>query len=128
MADNFDPNKQSAGFGDTIAKITHAIGVDKVAEGVARAMGREDCGCNRRRETLNRLFPYSNTPAPIPTPIDDSHYNYQGSRSFRVLTPLVIPNEQNSYTPGQIISIDTTNVLYPSLKALLENKTLEYIV
>lgn len=51
-------NEESKGLGDTIAKITHATGLDVVAEKVAKAMGQEDCGCNRRREKLNELFPY----------------------------------------------------------------------
>ena len=51
-------NEESKGLGDTIAKITHATGLDVVAEKVAKVMGKEDCGCNRRREKLNELFPY----------------------------------------------------------------------
>ena len=51
-------NEESKGLGDTIAKITHATGLDVVAEKVAHAMGKEDCGCNRRREKLNELLPY----------------------------------------------------------------------
>ena len=50
--------ENSKGLGDTIAKITHATGLDIVADKVAKAMGQEDCGCNRRREKLNELFPY----------------------------------------------------------------------
>lgn len=50
--------EESKGLGDTIAKITHATGLDIVADKVAKAMGQEDCGCNRRREKLNELFPY----------------------------------------------------------------------
>lgn len=50
--------ENSKGLGDTIAKITHATGLDVVAESVAKALGKEDCGCNRRREKLNELFPY----------------------------------------------------------------------
>ena len=51
-------NEESKGLGDTVAKITHATGLDIVAEKVAKAMGKEDCGCNKRREKLNELFPY----------------------------------------------------------------------
>lgn len=51
-------NQESKGLGDTIAKVTHAVGLDKVAESVAKAVGKEDCGCNKRREMLNDLFPY----------------------------------------------------------------------
>lgn len=52
-------NQESKGLGDTIAKVTHAVGLDRVAETVAKAVGKEDCGCNKRREMLNDLFPYT---------------------------------------------------------------------
>lgn len=51
-------SEESKGLGDTIAKITHATGLDVVAEKVAHALGKEDCGCKRRQEKLNELFPY----------------------------------------------------------------------
>ena len=51
-------NEESKGLGDTIAKVTHAFKLDVLAEKVAHAMGEVDCGCNRRREKLNELFPY----------------------------------------------------------------------
>ncbi len=54
----FDPKQKSEGLGDTIAKITNALGIDKVAEGVAKLAGKEDCGCNRRRKKLNELVSY----------------------------------------------------------------------
>jgi hypothetical protein len=50
--------EESKGLGDTVAKITHALGIDKVAEKVAEAVGAEDCGCKRRQEKLNELVPY----------------------------------------------------------------------
>ena len=53
-------SEESTGLGDTIAKVTHAVGLDKVAESVAKADGKDDCGCNKRREKLNELFPYKN--------------------------------------------------------------------
>jgi hypothetical protein len=51
--------EKSAGLGDTVAKITNTLGIDKVAESVAKAVGKEDCGCSKRREKLNELFPYN---------------------------------------------------------------------
>ena len=51
-------NKESKGLGDTIAKSTHFVGLDKLAERIANALGYEDCGCTRRKTTLNKLFPY----------------------------------------------------------------------
>ncbi len=52
-------NKKSKGLGDTIAKITKATGIKKVVDTVAKATGK-DCGCGKRQENLNRLFPYNN--------------------------------------------------------------------
>jgi hypothetical protein len=47
---------KSKGLGDTIAKITKATGIEKVVKAVAG----EDCGCEERKETLNKLFKYKN--------------------------------------------------------------------
>ena len=44
---------KSKGLGDTIAKITKATGIDKVAKAV---LG-DDCGCEERRKQLNQMFP-----------------------------------------------------------------------
>ena len=50
---------KSKGLGDTIAKITKATGIKKVVDKVSKATGK-DCGCGKRQNTLNRLFPYNN--------------------------------------------------------------------
>ena len=52
-------NQESKGLGDTIAKITNAVGLDRVAESIAKAVGKEDCGCNKRKQRLNDMFPYN---------------------------------------------------------------------
>ena len=49
---------KSKGLGDTIDKITTATGIKKVAEAVSKATG-SDCGCGKRRDALNRAFPYN---------------------------------------------------------------------
>ena len=46
---------KSKGLGDTIEKITKATGIDKVAKAV---LG-DDCGCEERKEKLNKMFPYA---------------------------------------------------------------------
>ena len=50
---------KSKGLGDSIEKITKATGIKKVVDKVAKATGK-DCGCNKRKDTLNRLYPYNN--------------------------------------------------------------------
>jgi hypothetical protein len=46
------------GLGDTIEMITVATGVKKLVKKATEIMGVEDCGCNKRKETLNNIFPY----------------------------------------------------------------------
>jgi predicted DNA-binding protein YlxM (UPF0122 family) len=46
--------KQAEGLGDSIEQILEVTGVAKLAKWV---MG-EDCGCDERKEKLNKLFPY----------------------------------------------------------------------
>ncbi len=53
-------NKPSEGLGDTIAKITELLRIDELAQKIAESLGQEDCGCERRKEKLNELFPYKN--------------------------------------------------------------------
>ena len=48
---------KSKGLGDTVEKITTATGIKKVVETVSKATGK-DCGCSRRKDALNRIFPY----------------------------------------------------------------------
>lgn len=47
---------KSKGLGDTLEKVFKKTGIDKVAKWV---LG-EDCGCDKRRDKLNKLFPYKN--------------------------------------------------------------------
>jgi len=44
----------SKGFGDTVAKFTEATGIDKAVKFIAG----NDCNCDKRKEILNKLFPY----------------------------------------------------------------------
>ncbi len=45
----------STGLGDTVEKVLQATGIDKLVKFVAG----EDCGCEERKEKLNKLFPYA---------------------------------------------------------------------
>tara|TARA_Y100000592_G_scaffold68765_1_gene106867 strand:+ start:1080 stop:1244 length:165 start_codon:yes stop_codon:yes gene_type:complete len=49
---------KSKGLGDSIEKITKATGIKKIVNTVSKVTGK-DCGCGKRKETLNRLFPYN---------------------------------------------------------------------
>ena len=45
---------ESKGLGDTIEKITTATGIKKIVHKIAG----NNCGCNKRKNTLNKVFPY----------------------------------------------------------------------
>ena len=60
-------DNQSEGLGDTIEKITEATGIKKAVKFIAG----EDCGCDKRKEKLNQLFPYKK-----PECLTEYEYNY----------------------------------------------------
>ena len=49
---------KSRGLGDSIEKITEATGIKNV---VNRVTGNKDCGCDKRKEYLNKIVPYKLT-------------------------------------------------------------------
>ena len=51
-------NQPSRGLGDSIEKFTKATGIKKIVNKVSQALGQEDCGCDKRRDSLNRVFPF----------------------------------------------------------------------
>jgi hypothetical protein len=50
---------RSKGLGDSIEKLTRVTGIKSLAEIAARAVGKSDCGCNKRKNWLNKQFPYN---------------------------------------------------------------------
>lgn len=44
---------ESKGLGDTVEKITKFTGIKKVVDRIT-----DDCGCSKRKEKLNKAFPY----------------------------------------------------------------------
>jgi len=46
---------KSKGLGDSVEKVLKATGIDKVAK---KVLG-DDCGCEERKQKLNKMFPYS---------------------------------------------------------------------
>ena len=51
--------EKSKGLGDTIEKITKATGIKKVVDTVSK-ITKKPCNCGKRKDNLNRLFPYNN--------------------------------------------------------------------
>ena len=60
MNNNRNHNGFSRGLGDSIARFTRSTGISNLAQMGARALGKKDCGCNKRKEKLNKMFPYKN--------------------------------------------------------------------
>tara|TARA_Y100000748_G_scaffold302062_1_gene303505 strand:- start:3212 stop:3388 length:177 start_codon:yes stop_codon:yes gene_type:complete len=50
---------ESKGLGDTIHKFTTATGIKKVVDVISEKVDKP-CGCNERRNALNKMFPYGN--------------------------------------------------------------------
>ena len=48
---------KSKGLGDTVQKVTKATGLKKATDFIFDKLGM-DCGCDKRKEKLNKLFPY----------------------------------------------------------------------
>jgi hypothetical protein len=44
---------KSKGLGDSIEKFTKATGIKKIVDNIPG-----DCGCSKRKEKLNKAFPY----------------------------------------------------------------------
>lgn len=57
----------SQGLGDSIEKITEATGIKAAVKFVAG----EDCGCDKRKEALNKIFSYNK-----PECLTEDEYNY----------------------------------------------------
>ena len=51
-------NMKSRGLGDSIHKFTKATGIKSVVDRVSKGLNIP-CGCEARREALNRMVPYN---------------------------------------------------------------------
>lgn len=45
--------RKHKGIGDTVEAVAKAVYADKIAEAIAKGVGAEDCGCKKRRDSLN---------------------------------------------------------------------------
>ena len=46
------------GLGDSIENFTKATGIKSLMNMTMNAVGKKDCGCNKRKKFLNKAFPY----------------------------------------------------------------------
>jgi hypothetical protein len=51
-------SRKSRGLGDTVEKITTVTGIKSVVDKVSK-VSKKPCGCKERKDTLNKMFPYS---------------------------------------------------------------------
>lgn len=113
--EEFNPKEESKGLGDTIAKFTNATKLDKLAEILATAAGKEDCGCNKRRKTLNEMFPYTKptpskeSPYINTAPLDETIGNYEVLQEINCTLPGIGSTILNK---GMILVIDKEHPLY----------------
>lgn len=49
---------ESKGLGDDIEGLLKTIGISNIVEKTTEFLGINDCGCTRRKENLNRIFPH----------------------------------------------------------------------
>ena len=85
MAKKKTVKKKSEGLGDTIEKVTKATGIKKLVKFIAG----EDCGCDKRKEKLNKLFSY----APSIKCLEEDEYHTLSSW-FAIERNTVSPTEQ----------------------------------
>jgi tyrosine-protein phosphatase YwqE len=72
------------GLGDTIEAITEATGIKKLVHWLAG----DDCGCEERKELLNKLFPYKK-----PKCMTEDEFNYF-SEFLALNTKTIRPTQQ----------------------------------
>lgn len=79
--------RNAKGLGDTIESITEVTGIKAAVELFNKATGL-DCGCDKRKETLNKLFPYNR------------NINCLTESDYNLLGEFLQPNK-NSLTPDE---------------------------
>lgn len=76
---------KSRGLGDTVEKITKATGIKKIVE---IFVDGKDCGCEKRKEKLNELFPYRFKARCL------TEQEYNQWKDFKAIRTLTISKEQ----------------------------------
>jgi DNA-directed RNA polymerase specialized sigma24 family protein len=72
---------KSKGLGDTIEKITKATGIKKLVELAANG---KDCGCNKRKEALNKLWSYNYKPECLTEQQIKDYKNFVDNRTMKL--------------------------------------------
>lgn len=91
---------KSKGLGDTIEKVIKTTGLDKFVDG-------KDCGCDKRKEKLNELFPYRYKARCL---TEDEYNQYKAFKEVRKIT---LSKEQVDYVCELYASVFNRQVWYP---------------
>lgn len=118
--EGFDPNAPSQGLGDTIAKFTHATGLDVIADRVAKALGQEDCGCGRRREKLNDLIPFNPKKSTFSVPMPNT---FKIKRSLAIQ----VDGEVVKYAVGEEVYVTEDHPIAQSLDYFINVGAIEVL-
>jgi hypothetical protein len=98
--------KVSQGLGDSIEKVTEVTGIKAVVKLFADVTGI-DCGCDERKEKLNKLFPYNK-----PNCLIEDDYNYLTAffkENPNQITPLVQRDLSGIYLRVFKIHLESSN-------------------
>ena len=98
-------SKKSIGLGDTIEKIIHATGLQIFVEG-------KDCGCEGRRDALNKMFPYRRAEDKL-TPRCLTEDEYNSWKEFKAVRTLTISREQVNYVCELYASVFNRPIWFP---------------
>ena len=90
----------SRGLGDTVEKVIKATGLDAFVDG-------NDCGCDKRKEALNKLFPYRLKARCF----TESEYN--GWKEFTENKKITITAQEVKYVCELYASVFNVPVYYP---------------
>jgi len=82
MAKQTRSKRKPKGLGDVIENITEATGIKAIVE--AFTPEGKDCGCDKRKEKLNKLFPIKTKANCFTKEQHDSWKEFKGVRTIRI--------------------------------------------
>ena len=98
--------KPSRGLGDTIESITKVTGIKKIVDVISDISGI-DCGCEKRKEKLNKLFSYAK-----PECLNEEDQNYLKTffeNNVNQLTPMLQRDLTKVYLNVFKINLESSN-------------------
>jgi hypothetical protein len=97
------PKKQK-GLGDTVEAVLTTTGIKKLIE---IFVDGKDCGCDKRKEKLNELFPYRFKARCL------TELEYNGWKDFKEVRTLKISWDQIVYVCDLYASVFSRQIWYP---------------